>query len=252
MGAPAGTTDLVGGAVPRWAPTRPLSRPWEARAPISPAARRQAATRSRSSSAARRSRGAQGVAAVAVRAMGLSSEVRVGGAWSTRAGGRAGGEASVAPRSERTPFIHGRSGKLEVPVPGKLRDLYVNPGSGSCGPAPGRRGSETPGAARPRLPRNSAACNIMFPPRSQRGLVSRPTRDVSVLAETSVLTNVIRIGGVKAVGEENSYSICYVCINVFWLDDFYLHLYKYTPLKYICHLRLHIRIFALFLLFCEQ
>lgn len=119
---------------------------WQRSSPTTGAAsaRRQAATRSRSSSAARRSRGAQGAAAVAVRAMALSSEVRVGGAWSTRAGGRAGGEGSVAPRHERTPFIHGRSGKLAAPWPGKFPDLQDVPGSGGRGAAAGGSSGQDP------------------------------------------------------------------------------------------------------------
>ena len=104
---------------------------------VSPAACRQAVTRSRSSSAARRSPGTQGTAAVAVRAMGLSSEGLGGGAWSARAGGRAGGARSVAPGDGRTPFIHGWGGKFAAPEAGKFPEVLLVLRSGRRrGPAP--------------------------------------------------------------------------------------------------------------------
>ena len=104
---------------------------------VSPAACRQAVTRSRSSSAARRSPGTQGTAAVAVRAMGLSSEGLGGGAWSARAGGRAGGARSVAPGDGRTPFIHGWGGKFAAQEAGKFPELLLVLRSGRRrGPAP--------------------------------------------------------------------------------------------------------------------
>lgn len=87
--------------------------------------RRPAATRSRSSSAARRKRGAQGEAAIAALAMGLSSEggcLRREGwreCWRSRLCGSLSGAKAFYPDGTGT----------GSPVPGKFPDARVIPGS---------------------------------------------------------------------------------------------------------------------------